>query len=195
MVVLYLQKVQKYIFLLLFFWATLHSCLFSSESDSDSYSNRDTSAWRGHVWSECCFFSPEIESTHMKYNEVSWTSCSQEHTAVLSKTNYSKPFSFCAPPLTLFLLSASSLVRCVFYNCLKSTFVHLCAIIDWIEIIFSSEGFNKESSAGTKSERAPRLFGGPNYRETFFASNRFIPALWLLWFIVYCLYLVFIWSI
>lgn len=71
-------------------------------------------------------------------------------------------------PLTLFLLSASSLVTCVFYNCLKKYFVHLCAIIDWIEIIFSSEGFNKESSAGTKSERAPRLFGGPNYREKLF---------------------------
>ncbi len=122
MVVFYLQKVQKYIFLLLlFFWTTLHSCLFSSESDSDGYSNRDTSAWRGHVWSECCFFSPEIESTHMKYNEVSWTSCPRNTRQCCRKQTILNHFLFVHPPLTLFLLSASSLVTCVFYNCLKST--------------------------------------------------------------------------
>ncbi len=89
----------KNIFFFFFFFLsnTLHSCLFSSESDSDSYSDHDTSAWRGQVWSECCcFFFSEIESTHRKYNEVSWTPCYQEHTTVVSKTNYSKPFSFCA---------------------------------------------------------------------------------------------------
>ncbi len=91
------KNIFFFFFLFFFLSNTLHSCLFSSESDSDSYSDHDTSAWRGQVWSECCccFFS-EIESTHRKYNEVSWTPCYQEHTTVVSKTNYSKPFSFCA---------------------------------------------------------------------------------------------------
>lgn len=86
-------------------------------------------------------FSPEIESTYMKYNEVS-----QEHMVKVLKTNpilnhlsfHSFSFSHCTAylPAPLWL---------VFYNFL-STFVHLCAVIDWIQIIFSSEDFNRDSA-------------------------------------------------
>lgn len=114
-------------------------------------------------------FSPEIESTYMKYNEVS-----QEHMVKVLKTNpilnhlsfHSFSFSHCTAylPAPLWL---------VFYNFL-STFVHLCAVIDWIQIIFSSEDFNRDSAQ--REKRGPRLFGGPNYGEKLFASNSFIPA-------------------
>ncbi len=120
----------------------------------------------------------------MKYNEVSWTSCPRNTRQCCRKQTILNHFLFVHPPSHSSFYLPVPLWH-VFYNCLKSTFVHLCAIIDWIEIIFSSEGFNKESSAGTKSERAPRLFGGPNYREKLFCFRSLYSS--TLTALIYCL--------
>lgn len=128
-------------------------------------------------------FSPEIESTYMKYYEVS-----QEHMVkVENKPRFrSISFSHCTYYLQVPLWLA----------CFTASFKkYFRSVIDWIEIIFSSEDFNRDLGDCTKNKLGTRLFGFPNYRGKLFASNSFIPALWLLWFIVYCLYFVFIWSI
>ncbi len=80
------------------FWATLYTlvCFLASPTPTAIPTMTHRPEEDKFGVSVVVFFFSEIESTHRKYNEVSWTPCYQEHTTVVSKTNYSKPFSFCA---------------------------------------------------------------------------------------------------
>ncbi len=190
-VVFYLQKVQN-IFFFFFFFSEQHYtlvCFLVSPTPTAIPTVTHRPGETRLEW--VCFFFSGDRKHHMNYHEV------LEHlvpgnTPAVRRKQTILTISFCASPT----LTSSFYLQCprdVVLQLLKSTCSSLC--YNWLDRDYiSSEVFMKESKRRTRLEHAPRLFGGPNYRESFLLHS-FIPALWLLWFMFIVFILVFIWSI